>query len=34
VDRPVLRIPGQVTVAQTIDMLARLASYDGSEGES
>jgi alkanesulfonate monooxygenase SsuD/methylene tetrahydromethanopterin reductase-like flavin-dependent oxidoreductase (luciferase family) len=32
VDRPILRIQGQLTAAQTIDMLARLASHDGRDG--
>jgi len=32
VDRPVLRIQGQLTAARTVDMLARLASYDGRVG--
>jgi len=34
VDRPILRIHGQLTAPQAIDMLARLASDDGREGAS
>jgi alkanesulfonate monooxygenase SsuD/methylene tetrahydromethanopterin reductase-like flavin-dependent oxidoreductase (luciferase family) len=34
VDRPILRIQGQLTAAQTIDMLARLASHDAHAGAS